>query len=233
MSLPTGELLADHVRQYPEARREIAYQCQVHVDTVGRWLKGRMPRGHTLTKLQLWLMRNVTQPKEIEALADDLKCLLVLVASDAIDTMTVMQIIGSTSPSDQQLWTYLQNKTSMLPRSQQQLQEWLDSEKDPDFSWRQYAESIAAQQLLPVLADNTPDVAAAEPISGDPDLIAAHLAALLQSAFPLAKHLESDAFNAQDRSRFRQLIGEDTLFKLTNALTRLSGDQARSLTARK
>lgn len=234
MSLPTGELLADYVRKYPEARREIAYRCHVNVNTVGQWLKGKLPRGHKLAKLQLWLMQNVGQPKELEALTDDVRCLLALVANDAIDTMSVMRIIGSTSPTDQQLWKYLQNKTSMLPQSQQRLEEWLNSEKERGVSWRQHAASVMSHQAPVTQVDASHEVVDVTKITSyDPDLIAGHLAALLQSAFPLAKHLESDAFTTEDRARFRTRIGDETLFKLTNALTRLSGDQARSLTARK
>jgi hypothetical protein len=64
------------------------------------------------------------------------------------------------------------------------------------------------------------------PYSSDAKL---SLASLLGAAAPLAKHLNSKAVTAEERSAFRELISTEVLFDLSNTLNALCSERAREM----
>ena len=63
-------------------------------------------------------------------------------------------------------------------------------------------------------------------LSADPKLL---LASLLGASAPLAKVLLSEATTAEERSKFRELVGTEVLFELSNTLNALCSERARGL----
>jgi hypothetical protein len=61
--------------------------------------------------------------------------------------------------------------------------------------------------------------------SGDTALIAS---TLLSAALPTARLLNSDEYTPEERSRFRGLIGPETIFELSNIVNMLTGERARN-----
>lgn len=61
------------------------------------------------------------------------------------------------------------------------------------------------------------------------DLMIETLAGLVHAMQPLAKYLESDNFSAAERDLVREKVGQKKLFKLSNILARLCGEEAREI----
>jgi hypothetical protein len=221
----SGELLREYLEQQPEKIKDVRNFCNVASKTVRSWLKGTNPKGITQCRLFVYLLEQQLAPAELLKTEPDIILLAVLVAHDYVSSQEAMKVMGSTSKSDQQLWGWIRSDTQPLPKALELLQDWLDA-VDGDRSRR----LIAAEFLgTTTVAEQSP--ANVIPLSFDSsDQIIENLAALLSAVYPLAKRVEADDFSNADRERLRALIGEDQFFKLTNALTRLSGTKARSYT---
>jgi hypothetical protein len=62
-------------------------------------------------------------------------------------------------------------------------------------------------------------------LSGDHTLLAA---VLLGAASPLVRYLDSDDCTPQERSRLRELMGQDGMFDLSTHFNRLCSERARN-----
>lgn len=231
MDTSSGALLRDLLAQHPEKTKEVRNFCKVSDDTVRRWLKGTEPKGFTQTRLFVYLLRNGLHPAELKSTDLNIISLAVLVAHDYVDPQSAMEIVGSASASDQQLWRWIRGATKPLPSTMTALSVWLQTTDEQG-----NVPAHLAQRLLTEPFEELTSIkqimylpVSEAPAAGNEELIA-NLAALLSAAAPLARHLESDAYSDAERAHFRSLIGEDAFFRLTNSLARLSGTRARAQT---
>lgn len=231
MDTSSGVLLRDLLAQHPEKTQEVRNFCKVTDSTVRRWLKGTDPKGLTQTRLFVYLLRNGLRPAELKSTHPNIISLAVLVAHDYVDPQSAVQILGSTSAGDQQLWRWIRGVNKPLDSAMTGLSVWLRTTDDQRNVPAQLARRLLEEpfeELTSIKQIMYLPVSEA-PAAGNEELIA-NLAALLGAAAPLARHLESDAYSDAERAHFRYLIGEDAFFKLTNSLARLSGTRARAQT---
>lgn len=232
MMRTAGELLVDLVDQHPEKQSEIITFCGINAVTFKAWLKGTSPRGLRQTKLFLYLIQHGLKPSELRYTSQDILRVMALLAAEDISPSDALRALGSQSGSEQQVWKYIRANNVPLASSLDRLRKWLSEEDELTAITRE----VRADKLLEAQSPET-----LNPPEDEPDLvvrvsthdgqsIAANLAALLAAAYPLAVRLESNEFTDDDRQHFRNAIGEDQFFALSNSLTRLSGVQARSMT---
>jgi len=88
---------------------------------------------------------------------------------------------------------------------------------------RQVAEAASQEPEVSAVHESTVPIA---PTSGT----VYTLATLLGAALPLARHLNSDRCKSSDRALLRELMGEDGVFELSNILSALCSERARSQT---
>ncbi len=245
MPQPSGELLRSLLEQQPELRSEVRDFCGVNSSTVRTWILGTNPKGLVQAKLFVFLIRAGFTPLEISKTDQNLIRLMALVANGYIVSTDAVKVLGSTSPTDQQLWRWFRNAITPLPPAMQKLADWLSESDDSGSSRAQLADRLLTlpipgmttqeQSLTPPanqpMMQPTPVVPTASSNgSAGNEVVIKNLASLLEAVYPLAKRAEADDFSDADRQRLRAIVGEDQFFRLTNALTRLSGAKARSYT---
>lgn len=221
--------------------QSVATFCRVSLDNVRRWKRDKTkPAGESAIRL-MYLLREFGVPSpEIESFNPYARLLGELLSFDVIDAREAQEITGQSGSALSQVYLTMRGSNVMHPKltidelddlygeelrtRRKQIvgslvSDSLDRPGDPD----------PVEQPLPRPAP-LPTVKAAElplTVTYEPDL-SLTLASLLGASAPLAKQL-NESGTAESRSHFRDLIGAENLFELSNTLNALCSERARGM----
>jgi hypothetical protein len=229
-------LVRDRLRVYLGSSWDIEGLCKaigVSDTTVGDWLVDKQPAvGVRLIRLWHYLAAVGFDSPELDQLrpfnryAGQLLAMSIFTLDDlevyfgVRSSQTVLQILRGQPPQKSEVTLEslqrdhdkaLQTNLAKLPRftSKQQMVK---------------AEVVTAPPQPP--PEPIPPRRTSKPSSGGRDY-ALEAASALSSVLPLVRWLNSDECTAAQRSRFRELIGGEALFELSNTIGALCGERAR------
>jgi len=243
--------LRDQVEHGKIEVEQVAVFCKAAPVTVRSWLKGDHPaNGERL--LRLWHILSLGgDAPEIDSLPEVNKFLSRLYAFGVIDIQEVQLYAGMDSAHVGNVYKALRGQplmrrpiepaelyamyedqltaaiaainpsTATTPTTNTNILEAASAptpvaQQPP----RETSEVISEPEIAPTITSVT------SLLSADPKLL---LASLLGASAPLAKVLLSEATTAEERSKFRELVGTEVLFELSNTLNALCSERARGL----
>ena len=211
----------------------IAEHCHVSVETVHGWIENKHPaKGERM--IRLWhLMNLIGHPSpELDGVKPYQRLVSELVGLDVIGVLRACEIFNTTPDKPSHVYHILRGAEVLKPR-------YTYVEVDA-----MYSEEL--QQMRQIIRENLAfepvelpqpdpvehiqqDVSSpvTVPLTDNPKFM---LASLIGAMLPLARALESDRFTPQDRSDFRELVGSEVLFEVTNLFASLSSERARKAT---
>lgn len=210
---------------------EVAAFCEVNLDTVQRWLRGTPANGERLIRLWHLLALLGSDSPELRKLPAFNRYLAELLAFGVVSLDEACQIAGI--KNTQSLFKITRGQPPMHPSFN------LGELKQLYAPRLQYAKDQvqgggAVSQPAEPPETVAPSGSPAMPSVPDLRQIVQHdnklvLATLLGAALPLARYLDSPASSAQERSAFRDLVGQENLFDLSNLLNNLCSERARDI----
>ena len=199
--------------------------------TLGEWLTTSRPaNGERLIRMWHYFAAIGIDSPEVQELpainryAGELLAMNILTMDDlgevfgVRNAQTVLQILRGTPPM-RPLMSYRDLKDIHDTKLEAQ------KARLPSLGDEEGAEELLNQP--PISPSVSPSAMLKEVRSGDRDYTLKPAVAL-SSVLPLCRHLNSDSCTSQDRSRFRDLIGSEALFELSNTLGSLCGERARN-----
>lgn len=204
----------------------IAKFCGATVGTVTDWLTTSKANGERLLRLWHILAIAGSPSPELEEIPELNRYLSELFALRVISGAEAEEIAGISAVDSSYVYGTLRGTPVQHPKfSVHELRELYDAQLHD--AKQAIVDTIAAfpassaKAVAPVVS--SPDVR----LTGDDYKVT--LASLLGAALPLATYLVSDNATPGERSSFRDLVGAETLFELTNTLSALSSERARGL----
>jgi hypothetical protein len=181
--------------------------------------------------IRLWhLMKLVGHPSpELDELKPYQQLVSELVGLDVIGPLRACEIFNTTPDKPSHVYHILRGAEVLKPRytyvevetmygeelqqMRQIIRENLEFEA-VELPQPEQVEHVQQEVSLPVTV----------PLNDNPKFM---LASLIGAMLPLARALQSDRFTPADRSEFRELVSNETLFEVTNLLVSLSSERAR------
>lgn len=186
--------------------------------TVRRWINGTVtPHGDYLLAIMYFLEDRDYTVLELKGLNKSVKEVGWLIAHKVISIEEAQQAIGYPETSGLRRVLFGRGGTSKARL------------KKLGNLARQHRQ---AEGLHLVKAVNSPPKAASGKANGQylsHDRLLQILADVVKAGLPLAELIVSDAFTAEERKRFRCMVGGDGTFRFSNALNRLCGEKAREV----
>lgn len=201
--------------------------------TIGEWLTTDRPaKGERLLKLWHILAAAGLESPELQQLRPYNRYLGELFAFGVIDTDELLQILNIKNP--QAAFSVLRGALPARPNlSEAELQQLYNEplahakQQVPQYGHAS-APPVAAAQV-PAEPPTAPAVASVPLVpTAQPSTVVSMLAMLLGAASPLARLVVSDEYSPEARSQLRHLMGESGMFELSNTLSRLCSERART-----
>lgn len=209
--------------------QQVAAFCKVGDHTVRDWeLNRHPPQGARLARLWCLLDFFGSESPELQGMPQFNRLLVELFSFEVIDLEEACEIANT--KHTQNVFKIMRGQPASHPRlTVDELLELYGSALE-DAKRRLGSPQVREPESPPYKAtDETPepsqDNLALELPHGDPKLV---LATLLGAALPLARHLDSKQTPAQERAAFRDLVGQENLFHLSNLLNSLCSERART-----
>lgn len=220
-------LVLPRLRSYQESQQwDIGLVTQVTGSTpktVTGWLNGQTPNGERLIKLWHLLAAVGLESPELATLPGFNRYCGELLTFGVI-TMKELQEICHVVKL-QSVLRMLRGMPSMRPQySQEELQEL-------------YEATLQSRQaeIVPMNQPETgpertapPDESPVSTVSPKDDKLIVYAASMLKGVLPLVRQLDSEHSTPADRSRLRELVGNDDMFDLSNILNHLCSERARN-----
>lgn len=199
------------------------YVDGVTPDTIGRWLVNvQPPNGYRLIMLWHLLHALGIESEELNELPPYNRFLGELLTFGALrnNLETIMDIVGV--KNSQTLFQILRGQKPMHPRyTLEQLRE--------KYAARIQGELKGQIHSYRFNADLADTAAHAREVNYNPGFNAlVQLASLLSGALPLMRYANSDNITPGERSMFRELVGQETLFGVGLEINSLQSERARS-----
>lgn len=243
--------LRDQVERGTVEVEQLAVFCKAAPVTIRSWLKGDHPaKGEKL--LRLWHILSLGgDAPEIDSLPEVNKFLSRLYAFGILDIQEVQLYAGMDSAHVGNVYKALRGQPLMrrpieaaelyamyeeqllsaiaairptAPAAQNTTDDIPETAATPTRAVQQPPREIPEE--IPETETTAIIASATSLLSTDPKLL---LASLLGASAPIAKVLLSNATTAEERSNFREIIGTEVLFELSNTLNALCSERARGL----
>lgn len=218
----------------------IAEFCKVTIDTVSTWIKSEHPaKGEKLIRLWHLLALAGSDSPELDQMKPLQHVVSELFAFDVISAEKACEILNLTPDRPSHMYHILRGREVLKPKYTYEeiiaelgeelelhrtvTREEIDRKSTP-------GEMISTPVQTIVERMESAEVAAREPSNdatygGDVKIF---LASMVSAIRPVANALLSDDFTPEDRSKFREMLTDETLFEVTNALNALSSERARN-----
>lgn len=211
------KLMLDAIATFTGSKRE----------TVISWIDDlSLPNGARLIKLWHVLRIAGSPSPELSQLPEYNRVLSELFGLGVVSGKEAMELAGLSAKSEHKVYPALRGAPLMHPAFpsgdalEHMYAEQLVSRRE------EIATSLAEPKKVEQSVSQEVEQTVAVEFHGEPSIV---LAAILSAAVPYVRYMNSDDVSAEDRSKFRSLIGPESLFELTNTLGALSSERARGL----
>lgn len=191
-------------------------------NTVAGWLTGQTPNGERLIKLWHLLAAFGLESPELDSLPGFNRYCGELLTFGVTTMKELQEICNLAKP--QSVLLMLRGKPLMRP--QFNLEELIELHSDELQARRAELVSVNIQEIRPRHAK--PSGATPPPAGSKGEHMIVYAASMLKGVLPLVRQLDSEQSSAADRSRLRELVGNDDMFDLSNILNHLCSERARN-----